>query len=84
VDGVRVLGINPALTRTDRLVTMAKGTARERFGDEARWEETLTGMPMGRPAEPQEIGDLAAFLASPRAGYLNGTVVDVDGGGMFR
>lgn len=82
--GVRVLGINPALTRTDRLVTMAKGTARERFGDEARWEETLTGLPMGRPAEPREIGDLAAFLASPRAGYLNGTVVDVDGGGMFR
>ncbi len=82
--GVRVLGINPALTRTDRLVTMAKGTAREKFGDEARWEETLSGLAMGRAAEPREIGDLAAFLASPRAGYLNGTVVDVDGGGMFR
>ena len=82
--GVRVLGINPALTRTDRLVTMAKGAAREKLGDEARWAETLTGLPMGRPAEPREIGDLAAFLASPRAAYLNGTVVDADGGGMFR
>lgn len=83
-NGVRVLGINPALTRTDRLVTMAKGAAREKFGDEARWAETLSGLPMGRPAEPREIGELAAFLASPRAGYLNGTVVDADGGGTFR
>jgi NAD(P)-dependent dehydrogenase (short-subunit alcohol dehydrogenase family) len=82
--GVRVLGINPAATRTDRIVTLARSRARTRFGDEARWEETLHGLPLGRPAEPREIADLAVFLASPRAGYLSGTVVDVDAGGMFR
>jgi 3-oxoacyl-[acyl-carrier protein] reductase len=82
--GVRVLGINPASTRTDRMTSMARTNAKVQFGDEERWAETLTGLPFGRPIEPREIGDLAAFLASPRAGYINGTVVDVDGGGMFR
>lgn len=82
--GVRVFGINPAATKTDRMITLAKTNARQQFGDESRWEETLTGLPYGRPIEAREIGDLAAFLASPRAGYVNATVVDVDGGGMFR
>ncbi|QYU71129.1 SDR family oxidoreductase [Leptolyngbya sp. 15MV] len=44
----------------------------------------MTGLPFGRPIEPREIADLAAFACSPRGGYINGTVVDVDGGGMFR
>jgi 3-oxoacyl-[acyl-carrier protein] reductase len=83
-EGVRVLGINPAATKTDRMTTLARANARQQFGDEARWAETLAGLPFGRPIEPREIGDLAAFLASPRAAYVSGTVVDVDGGGMFR
>jgi NAD(P)-dependent dehydrogenase (short-subunit alcohol dehydrogenase family) len=82
--GVRVLGINPAVTRTDRMTTQARTNAKLKFGDEERWAETLTGLPFGRAIEPREIGDLAAFLASPRAAYLNGTVVDVDGGGSHR
>ncbi len=82
--GVRVFGINPAATRTDRMMTLARTNAQQQFGDEARWAETLTGLPFGRAIEPREIADLAAFLASPRGGYVNGTVVDVDGGAMFR
>jgi NAD(P)-dependent dehydrogenase (short-subunit alcohol dehydrogenase family) len=82
--GVRVLGINPAVTRTDRMMTQARSAAKLRFGDEDRWADTLAGLPLGRPIEPREIADLAVFLASPRGGYVNGTVVDVDGAGMFR
>ncbi|WP_270938401.1 short-chain dehydrogenase/reductase [Falsiroseomonas oryzae] len=82
--GVRVFGINPAATKTDRMVTQARFNAKLKFGDEARWAETLTGLPYGRPIEASEIADLACFLASPRGAYVNGTVVDVDGGGMFR
>jgi NAD(P)-dependent dehydrogenase (short-subunit alcohol dehydrogenase family) len=82
--GVRVLGINPASTRTDRMMTLARTTAQQQFGDPERWAETLTGLPFGRAIEPREIADLAAFLASPRAAYINATVVDVDGGAMFR
>ena len=83
-NGVKVVGINPAVTRTDRMMTQARTNAKLRFGDEARWAETLTGLPFGRPIEASEIADLAVFLASPRGHYVNGTVVDVDGGGMFR
>ncbi|MQA08969.1 MAG: SDR family oxidoreductase [Pseudonocardiaceae bacterium] len=36
--------------------------------------------PLGRLAEPQEIARAAAFLASPAASYLTGTIVDVNGG----
>ena len=82
--GVRVVGINPAATRTDRMETQARVNAKLRFGDEERWRDTLTNLPFGRPIEAQEIADLAVFLASPRGAYLNGTVVDVDGGGTFR
>ena len=35
-------------------------------------------------AKTMIIADLAVFLASPRGRYVNGTVVDVDGGGRFR
>ena len=82
--GVRVLGINPAATRTERMETQARVNAKLRFGDAERWAETLASLPFGRPIEATEIADLAVFLASPRAAYINATVVDVDGGGMSR
>jgi len=81
---VKVVGINPAVTRTDRMMSQARTSAMQRFGDEERWAETLTNLPFGRPIEAAEIADLAVFLASARGHYVNGTVVDVDGGGMFR
>jgi NAD(P)-dependent dehydrogenase (short-subunit alcohol dehydrogenase family) len=37
-------------------------------------------VPLGRAAEPREIGDVACFLLSDDASYLNGQVVAVDGG----
>lgn len=82
--GVRVFGIHPAATRTDRIVTLSKSRAKTAFGDESRWEEMLAGLPFGRPAEPEEIANLAVMMASPKVAYLSGTVVDVDGGAQFR
>ncbi|QCI64216.1 SDR family oxidoreductase [Phreatobacter stygius] len=82
--GVRVFGINPAATRTDRIVSLSKQRAQAAFGDENRWEEMLTDLPFGRPIEPAEIANAAAFLASPACGYVSGAVLDVDGGGAFR
>ena len=82
--GVRCFGINPAATRTDRMITLAKTKAKTACGDESRWEETLKGLPLGRAIDPLEIARSAAFLASPACGYVNGTVLDVDGGMAFR
>jgi 3-oxoacyl-[acyl-carrier protein] reductase len=77
---VRVVGINPAGTRTDRIETLLRKKALDSVGDEERWRDSLTELPFGRLAEASEIGDLAVMLASPRASYLSGSVIDVDAG----
>lgn len=41
---------------------------------------TVAEIPMNRLGKPEEVGDLAAFLASERAGYVTGTSIVVDGG----
>ena len=43
-------------------------------------KETVADIPMRRLGKPEEVGDLVAFLASDRAGYLTGTSVVLDGG----
>lgn len=40
----------------------------------------LGGIPIGRPAQPEEVAELIGFLVSPRAGYLTGTEYVIDGG----
>ena len=82
--GVRCFGINPAQTRTDRNITLSKARAKEKFGDENRWEELMVTLPLKRLIEPDEIANTAAFLASSACGYVSGTVVDVDGGAAYR
>jgi NAD(P)-dependent dehydrogenase (short-subunit alcohol dehydrogenase family) len=78
--GVRVFGVNPPSTSTDRLVTLSRTRAQQQFGDPERWQETLRGLPFGRPATPQEIADMVVFLSSDKAGYVSGVVLDVDAG----
>lgn len=43
-------------------------------------EVTKTLVPLGRPAEPEEVADQVIYLCSERASYLNGVIVPVDGG----
>jgi NAD(P)-dependent dehydrogenase (short-subunit alcohol dehydrogenase family) len=77
---VRVLGINPSATRTDRIEQMMRKRAQDKHGDPERWREGIANFPFGRMAEASEIADLAAMIASPVCGYLSGTVIDADGG----
>jgi NAD(P)-dependent dehydrogenase (short-subunit alcohol dehydrogenase family) len=78
--GVRVNAINPGLTRTSRVEeglaaeSRATGVSRE-----ALLERAIARIPMGRMAEPDEIADVALFLASARAGYVSGAIVPMDG-----
>jgi NAD(P)-dependent dehydrogenase (short-subunit alcohol dehydrogenase family) len=81
---VRVVGIAPGATMTDRIITLSKSRAKTKWGDESRWEEMLSGLPLGRAGKPEEIADVAVFCASPRGGYLSGSTLDVDAGAQFR
>ena len=84
--GVRVFGINPSPTMTDRVAGLYKSRAVSKFGDEERWRELLdeSRMPFGRLKRPQEVGALVAMLSAPQVEYLSGTVIDMDGGGQWR
>lgn len=81
--GVRVFGINPSPTRSDRMQGMLSQQAQTKLGDASRWMELTRALPFGRMAEPDEIAHLTVFCASPRCGYLSGTVLNVDGGQNF-
>lgn len=83
--GVRILGINPSPTLTDRMTQFFQGKAKAELGDETRWQELVDPdkFPFGRPKNPQEVADLCVMVASDRVQYLNGTVIDMDGGGQW-
>jgi NAD(P)-dependent dehydrogenase (short-subunit alcohol dehydrogenase family) len=78
--GVRVVGVNPGPVETERMVKINKRRALDWYGDESRWQELREKYPGGRPASAEEVADLMVYLASPRAGYITGTIVTIDGG----
>jgi NAD(P)-dependent dehydrogenase (short-subunit alcohol dehydrogenase family) len=75
--GVRAVGVHPPSTRTDRILAVMKAAARAKLGDENRYEELIAAGSFGGMIEPQQVGDMVAFLASPRAGRLSGVVVNL-------
>lgn len=79
-EGVRVVGVNPGPVATDRMLKIMRVKAAEMLGDATRWEELFDKYPGKRPATAREVADLVAFLASPRAAYITGTNVTIDGG----
>jgi hypothetical protein len=75
--GVRVLGVHPPSTRTERIVNVMKAAAKARLGDENRYPELIASGAFGGMIEPEQVADMVAFLASPRAGQLSGVVVNL-------
>lgn len=79
--GILVNGINPGPIRTERWDSMMERMAAERGQTPAAVEgDWLRDNPLQRPGEPQEVAALAVFFASTRASYINGVLVQVDGG----
>lgn len=79
-DGIRVVGINPGPVATDRLKSLFRQRAQAKLGDPERYQELFAGMSFNRPATPEEIAWMAAFLASERSAYTSGCIVTIDGG----
>ena len=70
--GVRVNAVCPSLTVTDMTKDM--------LGDQKLMAKFAERIPLGRAAEPEEVADVIAFLASPDARFVNGVNLPVDGG----
>src|SRR6201999_3216546 len=79
--GIRINAINPGATLTERV---EEALALEAKQQGVTRDEALAGgqlkVPLGRYAKPEEIADVALFLASRRASYVTGAIVPMDGG----
>lgn len=80
-DGIRTVCVAPGRIETPRLQELDEVTA-NRSGEtiEEVRAQSHARIPLGRYGRPEEVGDVIAFLASPRASYLSGVTVLVDGG----
>ncbi len=80
-DGVRVNAINPGSIATDRLQIRIQKYAREHaISLEEAMKKLPQEMKIARFGEPEEIARAVAFLASSQAAYIQGAILDVDGG----
>ena len=82
--GVRVLSVAPGWIETEASVKLAERLAAQSGTDYEGGKrvimDSLGGIPLGRPAKPEEVADLIAFLASPRAASISGSEHRIDGG----
>ena len=73
--GIRVNAVSPGSIATPRYRQWATPET----------ESSLTSLvPLARVGTPEELASVVTFLASPRAGYVTGTTVTVDGGRLYR
>ncbi|MDF3981894.1 SDR family oxidoreductase [Luteibacter sp. PPL201] len=79
-DGITVNNVLPGYTRTARLASIIDAGMQAGRSREDVERGMLAGVPAARFGDPAEVAALIAFLASPAAGYVNGTSIAVDGG----
>jgi NAD(P)-dependent dehydrogenase (short-subunit alcohol dehydrogenase family) len=78
--GVRVVAVNPGTTETDRVAQGLKADASlaSISAAEAR-QRSVSRIPMGRFADPDEVARVVVFLASAQASYVTGVSISMDG-----
>lgn len=79
--GITVNSVLPGATSTERLAAIVGNKSAKSGKSEEEVEKEMMGeIPARRFGRPEEIAAVVAFLASPAAGYVNGTSIPVDGG----
>jgi len=81
---ITVNAICPGLVESDMWRRMdADWTALQGLATGEIWSQRIAGIPMGRPQSPEDIADLAGYLASPASDYMTGQSINIDGGLMM-
>jgi 3-oxoacyl-[acyl-carrier protein] reductase len=82
-DGITVNTLLPGPIATDRTVQLSRVAAeRQKISIEEAIKRNAQSIPVGRLGTPAEFGAVAAFLASPLAAYVTGSLIRVDGGAI--
>ncbi|MFJ7744517.1 SDR family NAD(P)-dependent oxidoreductase [Peribacillus sp. NPDC097295] len=74
--GIRINAIAPGAVST----TMTANHAKEMDIDYSNYDRFASLGPLGRPAEADEIANVVSFLTSDEASYMNGSIVQINGG----
>jgi meso-butanediol dehydrogenase/(S,S)-butanediol dehydrogenase/diacetyl reductase len=81
---ITVNAICPGLVESDMWRRMdADWAALQGMAQGEIWSQRIAGIPMGRPQSPEDIADLAGYLASPASDYMTGQSINIDGGLMM-
>jgi len=82
--GIRVLRVSPGWVETEAATGLVKELAKKMGTDfdgaRRTLMDSLGGIPLGRPARPEEVAELVTFLASERAASIHGSEYVIDGG----
>ena len=80
-ENITTVAINPGPVRTERWDGLVRAMSRDM---KIPYEQADTlapkSIPLGRIAEPEEVANLVTYLASPLAHFVNGTMIEIDGG----
>jgi 3-oxoacyl-[acyl-carrier protein] reductase len=82
-EGITVNTLLPGAFETDRVLQVQRATsAQQGVSMEELTQRIARNIPVGRMGKPAEFGAFAAFLASPLAGYITGSLFRLDGGSI--
>jgi 3-oxoacyl-[acyl-carrier protein] reductase len=81
-DNITVNNIAPGFILTDRIKETIFKDSKAGANTETLLAERAKDIPLKRIGKPEELGALVAFLASPLAGYITGTTIQIDGGAV--
>lgn len=82
-ENITFCAVNPGPVRTERWVGLVNAMARDMdLTYEQADQLAPRSIPLGRIAEVEEVADLVCYLSSPKAHFVNGTMIEIDGGQM--